>query len=364
MLLSSWYDVMVETNKKIRVLIVEDSDMASYGISSIINAESDMEVIGIAKDGKKGIEYAKKFQPDIITMDIRMPQLDGLEATKIIMETDPKPIIILSYYLDDKSLDVTFQALQYGAVGVLEKPNFSIETEYERVRVELLTLIRAMYGIKLIKRRPNIKSQVPQPIAKKFSNESKYKIIALAASTGGPVAFRQILAALPENFPVPIVMVQHMANSFLWNFVKWLSESVKLTVKIANNHELLRPRTVYVAPEDNHLLIRKTNSHLITELSHASSLSRFMPSANELLKSVAQACPESAIGGVLTGMGDDGADGLLEMKNAGCSTFVESEETAVIFGMPRCALENKAAIRSLPLHLIAEHLILLVSITR
>jgi len=318
----------------IRVLIVEDSPTVISIFKHMINSEKDMEVVGVAENGKEAIELTTRLKPDLITMDIEMPVMNGLEATRIIMSQNPTPIVVISSTVSDESIKAIFHFLEAGALTALAKPADIFSPSFEETKKYMINTLRAMASINVAKK------PLKQPFLKTIPFQPKtdhYEIIAIGASVGGPLALKSILSKLPVDFPVPIVVVQHISKGFTAGYVKWLGENTPLKVKIAENYEILQKGTVYVAPEMRHLEIERIDGNLAARVIVGEPVSDFYPSITVLLKSVSKVSGKNAIGMLLTGMGGDGAQGLLELKRAKGCTIVQDPDSAVVFGMASVA---------------------------
>lgn len=341
----------------IKILIVDDSMTETALLKSILESEHDMQVIGYAKNGKEGVELAAQLKPDVITMDIQMPIMDGLEATQLIMSQHPIPIVVISSKANDDSMGMTFQALAAGALSVLGKPTNMTSPKFHHKCKRIVETVRSMSEIKVIKRRFYVKPHqtLTQPIIpqQKINN---FEILAIGTSIGGPQALNTILSGLSKDFPIPIVIVQHMTPGFISGFTKWLAKNKALAIKIAENDELLKDGTVYLAPDRYHLEVDRVDGSLVAKLVKKPPVSGFCPSATVLLKSVAKTCGKNAIGLLLTGMGSDGAQGLLELKNFAGHTLIQDQESTVVFGMPGVAQALNAVDQIVELNKIAEYL--------
>ena len=345
----------------IKILIVDDSLTAATLLKGIIEAEDDMSVIGRARNGQEAVKLCAELKPDLITMDINMPVLDGYDATRLIMSQTPIPVVIISNNINDKLLGATFKAMDAGAVAVLPKPENISAAEFEPQRKTIIDTLRSMAEIKVVKRRFNVKSNTKPPV--KFPTQvapSHFEIIALGISIGGPQVLNLVLQKLPENFPVPITIVQHMAPGFIEGFAKWLDDNIAIKVKTADNDESLQPGIVYFAGDGAHLTVVRDGNGLKARLVKSPPVSGFRPSATVLLESVANVCGQHALGGLLTGMGNDGATGLLELKNKKGTTFIQDAESAVVFGMAGVAQSLGAAQRVVNLDDIANYLLQMV----
>ncbi|MBF0437698.1 MAG: chemotaxis-specific protein-glutamate methyltransferase CheB [Magnetococcales bacterium] len=348
----------------IRILIIEDSLVTSTLLSAIFNQEADMTVVGCARNGAEGVKMAEALQPDLITMDIRMPIFDGFAATQHIMATRPVPIVVISSSVNDEELRITFRAIEEGALAVIEKPAGLQSPNFSMIRSTIVETIRTMAGVKLVRRIRRVHTSptsFPVPIPTKGTQKTSCQVLALACSTGGPQALHTIFAALPQNLPFPIVVVQHISPGFIGGLVKWLAISSKLTIKLAENGELLRPGTVFFAPDNHHLTIGSEAGQLQVQLCETPPVNRFRPSGNPLFNSLATVAPHRSVGGILTGMGNDGVYGLLAMRNAGCHTFAQDRESSIVFGMPGEALALNAVETILSLERIPDHILSLIN---
>lgn len=333
----------------IRVLVVDDSQVITLLLKAMIDQEDDMEVIGIAYNGQEAIEKIKDLKPDIVTMDIRMPIMDGFKTTRIIMSEMPTPIVVVSASVNDDELRIAFKAIEEGALAVIEKPSGLDERTYNRIREDLINHLRALHEIKLMRRRvikttPNIPITSMPEDGRLNTRDIPQEIIAIGASTGGPIVIEKMLSELPVDFPSPIVIVQHIAQGFVTGFVKWLDECTSLPVKLATHGEVLQPGSVYIAPNGQHLKLKRVVGKIIEiALSSEPENMLFTPSVDVFFDSVAKVCPGHAMAGLLTGMGSDGAEGLKSMRNKNCQTFIQDERSSVIFGMPGSAQKLGAA---------------------
>ncbi|MDX1900867.1 MAG: chemotaxis-specific protein-glutamate methyltransferase CheB [Gammaproteobacteria bacterium] len=339
----------------IKILIVDDSLTEYNLLKTIFEHEPDMKVIGHARNGQEALKQTELLKPDLITMDILMPLMDGFEATRAIMSHHPTPIVVISSAIFDESLKIAFKALEAGALSVIEKPtHLHLNQKYKR----MIDTLRAMAEIKVIKRRFHIKHQSHVLNITNSDKHREFEIIAIGTSVGGPQALKIILSNLPADFPVPIVIVQHMTPGFIEGFAKWLNDNTLLKVKNAVDNEVLLGHTVYFAPDNYHLEVqREKNTHLLrAKLSKRPPVSGFCPSATVLLESVAEVCGSHAIGVLLTGMGNDGAQGLLALRHQKGHTIIQDQESAIVFGMPGVAQSLGAAEKIVKLDSIAEYL--------
>jgi len=343
----------------INILIADDSETETMLLRHIFKNVADFCVIGCAKNGKEAVELASKLKPDIITMDINMPLLDGFEATRQIMATDPIPIVVITSTVYDASLNTAFLALESGALSVLDKPVNVADPSFETICKRIITLIRTMAEIKVIKRRFVVDSQKQQTIKlpQLQSKIKNYEIVAIGSSVGGPQALKNILSQLPADFPISIVITQHMTIGFIDGLSQWLDAHCALRVKCAEDQEILEAGTVYFAPDKSHLKIIRVGTKLMAHLFQAEPVSGFFPSITVLLNSVARSCGERAIAILLTGMGSDGAQGLLDVKSSTGHTLIQDQDSCVVFGMAGVAQSLGAVDRVLKLDEIAQYLL-------
>ncbi|TAN47181.1 MAG: chemotaxis-specific protein-glutamate methyltransferase CheB [Methylococcaceae bacterium] len=342
----------------IRILIAEDSNVVALLLKAIFSKEPDMEVVGHACNGREAVEMTRALKPSLVTMDIRMPVLDGFEATREIMSGTVTPIVVISSSVDDEELRTTFRAIEEGALAVIEKPRGVGHPDFEAIRSELVNTVRAMAEVKLVRRLPRRPPVQPDavPVAPDAQEQHRFELVALGCSTGGPQALHALLAGLPAGFPLPIAIVQHISPGFVGGMVTWLSDQCPLIVKLAEDDEPLRAGTVYLAPDGYHLLIKRAGRTLRALLDGGTAVNLFRPSATPFLQSVARICGTKAIAGVLSGMGADGACGLLEVRRAGGHTFVQDPDSCVVAGMPNSAIAMNAVDKIVGLESLALHL--------
>lgn len=343
----------------INILIVDDSRTEAKLLKFLFESQSDMHVIGVASDGKQAVEMTERLKPDIITMDLEMPVMDGHTATRLIMSQHPTPIVVISSKLKDGSTDMTYLALEAGAVCVIAKPINIGSQGFQQTQKQIIETIRSMSEIKVIKRRFNTHSSIHRTIVSSHvtPEPGNFEIVAIGTSIGGPQALNAILSQLPSHFPVPIVIVQHMSKGFITGFTKWLNNNTSLTVKIADNYEILKKGYVYFAPDNLHLTIARRDNHLICRLTPGEPVSGFCPSITVLLQSIATTCGKRAIGVLLTGMGSDGSQGLLELKQAHGHTIIQDEKSCIVFGMASVAESIGAVDTTIQMDNMANYLI-------
>ncbi len=334
--------------KKVRVLVVDDSPSVLDLLTYILNSDPGIEVIGTALTGKRALKFLETTAPDVITMDMEMPEMDGLKTTRIIMETNPVPIIIVSASWSPSEVTDTLRAMEAGAVAILEKPRGIGHPEHNRMAIELVNTVKNLSQVKLVRRWPKIRQirEKALPVLPDLEKDrEEIRIVAIGSSTGGPVALQAILSELPENLPVPVLIVQHIAAGFLNGLKEWLNRSTGKKVTVASDREKLLPGHYYLAPNNFQMGIQ--NSGMI-KLSDSDPLTVHCPSVSFLFRSVAETYGKHAIGVLLTGMGKDGAGELRMMRNKGAVTIAQDEATSVIWGMPGEAVRLGGAKYILP----------------
>ncbi len=340
----------------IRVLIVDDSPVASQMLSYILSSDPSINVLGIATNGKDAIRMVARKKPDIVTMDINMPVMDGFEATRKIMETTPVPIVIVSSAYDPKEVITSFRAIVAGALAIMEKPMGLGHPRYETQSRKLINTVKAMSDVKVVTRRRRLEPAVSAKpeIAPAFQ---EIKVIAIGASTGGPPVIQTILSGLPKDIPVPVMIVQHISQGFTSGFASWLSEVTGFQVRMPDNGENSQPGKVYIAPDNVHMVVDSAG-HILLNNDPPDNGSR--PSVSHLFRSVAKVYRDKAAGVLLTGMGRDGAHELKMMRDAGAVTFAQDQASSVVFGMPGEAVNIGAAKYVLPPEAISGSLVQLM----
>ncbi len=354
----------------IRVLVVEDSLTQRHQLVSLIQSAPGMAVVGQARDGLEAVQFVEELRPDVISMDIRMPRLGGLEATRQIMESFPTPIVIVSHASSDAQ--VAMQAMQAGALAAVEKPPMKGHPDYAARCDELVSMLRLMSGVRVIRHWSDPSTRavkgdtqelkadhslkaaaVSQPLLKRQTGRLQGlqpEIVAIGASAGGPGTLARILGALPADFHLPILIVQHLTREFMPGLAEWLDRAGPLSVRLPTAGEMPHPGTVLVAPGSVHLRV-SADRRIVLDSDRG--VYRHHPAVDVLFDSVARHYGQSAIGIILTGMGDDGAAGLQALRQAGARTIVQDEATCIVFGMPAAAIALGAAEYVLPLDRIA-----------
>ena len=326
----------------INVLIVDDSLTTREYIKHIIDSDPRLQFAGEARTGEEAVKKAESVKPDVIIMDIQMPGLNGYEATRAIMEKCPVPIIIHSTIVAPEQTENIFKAMKAGAVAVSQKPPGLGHPESKQLIEKLLRTVKLMSEVKVVRLlKQKEKPPQTQPTQNKIPRDSSSStdIIAIGASTGGPPILQSILANLNHNFSIPIVIVQHIANGFLKGMVDWLSKTTHLTLKIPITGESVKTGHVYFAPEDHHIDITPDKKFRIYKIDAHENFKRPI---SHLFSSIATTYKNNAIGVLLTGMGNDGATGLKEMKKQGAMTLAQDKESSIVFGMPGEAIKMEA----------------------
>ncbi len=327
----------------IRVLVVDDSPTMADAVCALLTEDSRIEVVGRANTGSRAVTLARLLRPDVITMDLLMPDLDGPAAIAAIMAEAPARILVVSAVADQRNLEVCFNAMSAGALELIGKPSVTSGEELRRWGRQLAESVCLMAEVPVISRRMRMPSP-PPPVS-----GARVDIFGLAASTGGPPALSELLSRLPSDLPIPIVIAQHITEGFTPGMVRWLSQVTQMKVCIAREGERVEGGRVYFALDGHDLTVEGNGVVRLTRTRGGAC-----PSGDLLLASLARTYGSRAGGGVLTGMGDDGARGLLDIRKAGGVTFAQDEATSVVFGMPRAAIELKAAERGVPLSAIPD----------
>ncbi|MCA9730792.1 MAG: chemotaxis response regulator protein-glutamate methylesterase [Deferribacteres bacterium] len=349
----------MNNSKKVNVLIVDDSALVRRTLVDLFSTHPDIEVIGTAQDPFAAARKISEHVPDVITLDIEMPRMDGITFLQKIMAQHPIPVVILSS-LTERSSETALKAIEAGAVEIVQKPRLNTKIHLEESRQQLCDTVIAASQAKLNRRKSTTKKTPPKLTAdamlpKPKSNamiRTTEKVVVIGASTGGTEALREFLESLPENAP-GIVIVQHMPEKFTETFSKRLDEICRIAVKEAQNGDTVYSGRALIAPGNQHTLLKRSGARYLVEVKSGPLVSRHRPSVDVLFRSAARYAGKNAVGVIMTGMGDDGAKGLLELKNAGAFTIAQDELSCVVFGMPKEAIKLGAADRVVPLHRIS-----------
>ena len=352
--------MMAAANKKIRVLVVDDSAFMCKVLQEIINADPQLEVVGQGRDGRDGVALAESLRPDVITMDINMPHVDGLQATELIMTQHPRPIVIVSSESREGAAS-TLKALELGAIDFVPKPSSGVDLDMKTVREELTRKLKLAAKVRVVRTATRSKLNPPAaPVAGSTefaaltasagSNGGKIPMIAIAASTGGPAAVTRVVAGLSKDLPAAVFLVLHMPATFTKQFVSQLAEVSALPVKEAENNEVPQLGTIYVCPGSHHLKLSFGGK---ISLDAGDRIEGYRPCADLAFDTIAAYARAMAIGVVLTGMGNDGAKGVRMIRAAGGYVLAQDEATSMIFGMPGEAIQSGAVDEVLPLDAVA-----------
>ena len=351
--------------KKIRVLVVDDSFFMRRLISDMLLENESIDVIDTAKNGLEAIEKTLNLSPDIVTLDIEMPIMDGLEALQKIMTQHPVPIIMLSS-LTKQGADTTIKALHFGAFDFIQKPSGAISFDIENIKNELIdkVLIANSQKKQFLKQwkfsnkasfnvKPNNKVDFIYPAIK---NDSYNGIVAIGASTGGPKALQEVITSIPKNFPYPILIVQHMPAGFTNSLANRLNSLSEISVVEASDNELIEPGNVYLAPGDYHMEVKENKNKLYINLNQKDTVGGHRPSVDTLFASLT-GISFKKIFVIMTGMGSDGTKGLLEAKKIGDISIAQDEKTCVVYGMPRAAIQSGLIDITAPLYQISDKIL-------
>jgi len=337
----------------IRVLVVDDSPLMCKILTNIMNCDPQILVAAVAINGKEAVELVPRLKPDIITMDIDMPVMDGFEATKQIMASHPTPILIVASKAFGVGMEKVFKAISHGALDVIDKGDLELVGD-KKSGEALIAKIKFLNGVRVI-HQPIAKLRNERSVVDLKAPRKKVsdKIVAIVASTGGPKALLEILKRLPEDFPCGIVIVQHITTGFLAGLVDWLTKECKIEVKIGEDSEEIRPGVAYIAPDNVQMRVEDGGR---ISLSNEPPYGGHRPSGDVLLESVAKTYGKGGVGAILTGMGRDGAMGMKAIKQLHGKTIAQDENSCVVFGMPNAAIEMNVIDKVLPLERIAEEI--------
>lgn len=347
---------------KIRVLIIDDSAMVRQVLTDILSSDPDIQVIGCASDPYIAANKMREEIPDVITLDVEMPKMDGVTFLKKIMQQHPIPVVICSSLTGNRS-ETTMKVLEYGAVEVIQKPEIGTKEFLRDSAIKICDCVKAASMVKvnkIFKTKEIMKKLTADAILPKATNNAMVKttekVVAVGASTGGTEALRVLFEGLPMDCP-GIVVVQHMPENFTKAFAKRLDSLCQPTIKEASNNDTVLRGQILIAPGNHHMLLKRSGAKYYVEIKDGPLVSRHRPSVDVLFRSAARYAGNNAIGVIMTGMGDDGAKGLLEMKEQGAFTIAQDEATSVVFGMPHEAIKLNAVDAVLPLDKIATTLL-------
>lgn len=340
--------------KKIRVLCVDDSALVRSLMVEIINSHADMEVVAVAPDPIVARDLIKEYNPDVLTLDVEMPRMDGLDFLERLMRLRPMPVVMVSS-LTERNSDITLRALELGAVDFITKPRLGLRDGLMEYPDLIADKIRAAAMSRPRRHTAQATRVTPKTLTRSFSTTEK--LIMIGASTGGTEAIRQVLEPLPSNSPA-IMITQHMPAGFTSSFVQRLDSLCQVKVHEAVHGQRVMPGNVYLAPGGvAHMKLARSGANYVVELEDSEPVNRHKPSVDVLFHSAAELAGRNAVGVLLTGMGKDGAQGMLAMKNAGAATFAQDEASCVVFGMPREALLIGATDQAVPLSEMSERIL-------
>ncbi len=348
----------MEASRPIRVLIIDDSVVIRQLLKDILSRDGELEVVGTATDPIDGYDKIVKLKPDVLTLDVEMPRMDGITFLQKLMQSHPMPVVMVST-LTRQGSEVTLKALELGAIDFIAKPTENVFTNMAALAHDIVAKVKAAARARVRPRAGQVAPVTAPPVSVKPGKCTAH-LIAIGASTGGPEAIRQVLQGLPAQVP-PIVIVQHMPPVFTHSFAERLDRLCTVRVKEAQDGDALETGHAYIAPGDYHLQVTRNGSQYRAKVVQTDPVNRHRPSVDALFDSVAEVCGASALGILLTGMGADGARGLKRMRDAGACTIAQDEETCVVFGMPREAIALGGAAHILPLPHIAQKVVDLLS---
>jgi two-component system chemotaxis response regulator CheB len=343
----------------VRVLIVDDSAFMRNALSSMLSSDPEIQVVAVARDGIEAIEKIRTLKPDIVTMDVEMPRLDGISALRQIMQQNPVPVIMVSSLTTDDA-KVTLDALELGAADFIPKNLSNLSIDIVNIREILISKVKqiARKGIPKRSRMPlNMDvhpAEKPQAMPVRTTGDRRVSIVAIGSSTGGPKALQEIIPRLPGEFPVPVIISQHMPASFTGHFAQRLNELSLITVKEAQEGDVLKPGVVFIAPGRGHMRVQRRRSlETVVTISEESGEYIYRPSVDALMLSVSECFPGRALGVILTGMGNDGVKGLTAMKQTGARIFAQNEDSCVVYGMPKAVVDAGIADKILSIEELA-----------
>jgi len=344
--------------RKIKVLIIDDSAFMRKSLSILLSSDSNIEIIGTAKDGKEGYEFAKKLRPDIITLDVEMPVMNGLTSLKLIMKNAPTSVIMVSS-ITTEGAESTLKAFEYGAVDFISKEQSFVSVNITNIKDELIRKIKSIvyqkWNTALKQKSPLSKTSagIVSPASRGILPKIGYNAIALGVSTGGPISLQKVIPLLSENLNVPIFIVQHMPPKFTKSLADRLNGMSRLTVKEAEQGDLVNKNTVYIAPGGKHLNFAKMGSNVKIFLTDEPNTSLHRPSVDVMFHSAISIFGRKMLGVIMTGMGKDGLEGIAELKKLGGNCLAQNEHSCVVYGMPKAVVDAGYADIIVPLDQIA-----------
>lgn len=349
----------------VRILIVDDSAFMRNALTTMLSSDPEIKIVGTARDGLEAIEKVQSLKPDVVTMDVEMPRMDGIAALKHIMETDPLPVIMVSS-ITTEGAKVTLDALDLGAVDFIPKNLSELSVNIVKIKEILIDKIKQIgrKGLVLKRIRPAAAAACPKTVAApphlplRTTGDRRVGIVSVGTSTGGPKALQEIITKLPKNFPAPIVIAQHMPPNFTGPFAERLNQLSQIEVREAVDGEPLKPGVALIAPGRGHMrVVRARGIETVISISENKEDFIYRPSVDALMSSVAEYYPGRALGVILTGMGNDGLKGLINLKKTGGRIFAQDEESCVVYGMPKAVVDAGIADKVLSLDEMAGEII-------
>lgn len=346
----------------VKVLIVDDSAFMRNALSNMLSSDPEIQIIGKARDGLEAVELVEKLRPDIVTMDVEMPRMDGITALKHIMEKNPVPVIMVSS-LTVEGAKVTLDALDLGAVDFIPKNLSDLSINIVKIKEILIDKIKQIARKGIVKKRIRLATEpkpveIPKSMPVRTTGERRVGIVSIGTSTGGPKALQEIIPKLPKDFPAPIVIAQHMPPNFTGPFAERLNQLSQIEVREANEGDVLKPGVALIAPGRGHMRLKRPRGlETVVCISENKEEFIYRPSVDALMFSVAEFFPGRALGVILTGMGNDGLKGLIALKKTGGRIFAQNEETCVVYGMPKAVVDAGIADKVLSIEEMAGEII-------
>jgi two-component system chemotaxis response regulator CheB len=343
--------------KKIRVLVVDDSAFMRKLLTDVIDSDAGCEVIKTARDGVEALQYVEEFRPDVVTLDIELPEIDGLTCVAYIMEQFPTPVVVVTGFSEFLG-EETVRALEYGAIGIVRKPRGPISQNLNEIKKELISQIKLASKVDMKKLKPITIKETPRKVIKPIPKTTN-KIVAIASSSGGPYALSQVIPKLPADFQAGVLVIQHIPPEFILSLCERLNGISPLEVKAAEDSEPIRQGKVLFAPTDFHCRVEsdENKGEVIKLFSPSREKNIYFGMADKAMVSLAPIYGQNAVGVVLTGMGDDGTEGLRAIKSCGGYTIAEDKSTCIVYGMPRSIIQAGLADKVVPLPKIADEII-------
>ncbi|WP_272700748.1 protein-glutamate methylesterase/protein-glutamine glutaminase [Desulfovibrio sp. Fe33] len=342
----------------IKVLVVDDSAFMRKAISTMLDKDPDISVVGVARNGREGLDMVRRLDPDVVTMDIEMPEMDGLTALRHIMMESPRPVLMVSS-LTTEGAESTLKAMELGAVDFIPKQLSKVSLDIIKIERDLIERVKTVAARKMRHAvRSAVQRRTPRPVsAPKLGGRPLRDVVAIGVSTGGPPVVQKILSSLPADFPAGIVIAQHMPAAFTGPFAARLDGVSKIKVKEAESGDILKPGHAFVAPGGRHIVLDQKISRIEIVVTDEPAEALYKPSANVLISSVAEAVGRRGLGVILTGMGNDGCEGIRDLKAKGGRALAQSDSTCVVYGMPKAVVEENLADEIVDLDDMAESIL-------